>query len=294
MRMTGSTAPTALLLGLVVLAGPVMGATTYFVNVFENSSGTGPCAPASGQDLEQGGAPVSGSLLCGPLGGNISASAVSSTGHAGAALQLTPGSQTFSFSTFTTDVIFSTLNPNAPQDPISVALNLAVGGTMVVSVPADAEWLATADIAHTDFSYATTVDSGGAYCLNGCLRTVGFSSGGEVMSGLSDTVSGILTTPPLGNIPLNTPVLIAFTLELQGGGNANSLFKLDFPSGGPVFNLPDGITANAPDASLVNNTFAPAGTVPEPGSLILLGAGLTAVGGLTRRKSRRQDTKFTR
>ena len=289
MRLNRSAMPAAMLLGLMVLAGPVRGATIYFVNVVENSSGTGPCTPAGGQDMKQGSSPVIGSLVCGPVGGNINAGAVSSVGQAGAALQLTPGSQTFSIATFTTDVIFSTLNPNASQGPISVALNLAVGGTMVVSAPADASWSATAEIGHTDFSYVTSVDSGGTYCLNGCTRTMGFSSGGEVMSGLSDTVSGILTTPLVGNVALNTPFNISFTLQLQGVGNVNSQFLngLAFLSGGPVFNLPDGVTANDPDISLVNNVFTDTGTVPEPDSLILIGTGLVAVAGFTRRKSRR-------
>ena len=72
------------------------------------------------------------------------------------------------------------------------------------------------------------------------------------------------------------------------GGNAFSNFfdTVHFSTTGPVFNLPDGFTANSATGLIVNNQWA--GAVPEPGSIVLsiLGCmGLTVF----RRSRRRRD-----
>jgi len=58
------------------------------------------------------------------------------------------------------------------------------------------------------------------------------------------------------------------------------LHTLGFPSDRPVFNLPDGYTANAGDY-LVNNRFvaatAPPAAVPEPGTLTLVGMSIVGL-----------------
>ena len=57
---------------------------------------------------------------------------------------------------------------------------------------------------------------------------------------------------------------------------------LSFASSGPVFNLPDGVTVDIDDVNVANNHWTdpraggstPVPTVPEPATLLLVGAGL--------------------
>jgi hypothetical protein len=78
-------------------------------------------------------------------------------------------------------------------------------------------------------------------------------------------------------VPLNTPVSIGLDLAVDasaGDFNASgtSLFSdtFGFVTGGPLFNLPDGYTANSPTSFIVDNRFAPPGSaVPEPSTLVM-------------------------
>ncbi|MBI3838904.1 MAG: PEP-CTERM sorting domain-containing protein [Planctomycetia bacterium] len=54
-----------------------------------------------------------------------------------------------------------------------------------------------------------------------------------------------------------------------------------FPTSGPVFNLPDGFTANSPEGQIANNNF-----VPEPSTLALAAIGLGLVACYRRRTAR--------
>lgn len=72
------------------------------------------------------------------------------------------------------------------------------------------------------------------------------------------------------------------------GGRANFASSATFPKVGPVFDLPDGYTVDSVSAQIVDNRWIgdqPIG-VPEPGTLSLLAAGVTA--GMLGRKLRRR------
>jgi hypothetical protein len=55
-----------------------------------------------------------------------------------------------------------------------------------------------------------------------------------------------------------------------GLGSADLFQSVEFPIGSDVFNLPPGVTANAPDSFIFNNRYIPATAVPGP----VVGAGL--------------------
>jgi len=99
----------------------------------------------------------------------------------------------------------------------------------------------------------------------------------------------ILTTPFL-TVQTDTPITatLFFTLGINasarsavGSGEAGTSqitadfgSTLAFPVGAPVFDLPDGFTANSSDGLIVDNQFA----VPEPGASLLVGLGVAGLG----------------
>ena len=85
-------------------------------------------------------------------------------------------------------------------------------------------------------------------------------------------------------VPLDTAVLVQLRMEVgvssaATGSSGSAIFgnSLDFPIGSPLFNLPAGVTVNAPDSQVFDNVFAPAGPVPEPPRPWLLLAGGAAL-----------------
>jgi len=95
------------------------------------------------------------------------------------------------------------------------------------------------------------------------------------------------------HVALNSPVNLVVRLQAGAGASGPGSIALSdfsgsfkFPTNG-VFNLPDGVTANAGDY-LVNNRFidplAPAGGVPEPASWALMIAGFGLAGAALRKR----------
>jgi hypothetical protein len=76
-------------------------------------------------------------------------------------------------------------------------------------------------------------------------------------------------------VALDTPIPLGFQLDVSGigqnggSGSADLFQSVEFPIGSDVFNLPPGVTANAPDSFIFNNRYIPA-AVPGP----IAGAGL--------------------
>jgi hypothetical protein len=231
--------------------------------------------------------------------GSATATAISSGGHLGVATQyagnVTPGGGTANFAT---TVIFTSTNPNITTT--SLSLNLAISGLLSVgalstSGGANASWNASAELGSTIFSYGTSLDTSGGVNVNPVVRTLFFTSGGELITpSWSDQVQGILTTPTIAVVSLNTPIFIKISLDIEGFGNpggvqAGFLNSLDYPTGMGVFNLDDGVTANDPGTFLFNNLFLPpTAETPLPAAFPLFATGLGALGFLGWRRKRKQ------
>lgn len=111
-----------------------------------------------------------------------------------------------------------------------------------------------------------------------------------MLAGYTGGPAGLTT--PLMMLPVGTPFVLQLGLSTSADtdsrnsivgsrrqADASSLFDstLSFPLFGPVFNLPDGYTANSLSGLIVDNRWlglADPSPVPEPSSLALLLAGL--------------------
>lgn len=151
-------------------------------------------------------------------------------------------------------------------------------------------------------SYSSYSSFGFSVTLNGASQFSGSFSGNlyEDHSGYSDG-SGLLTGYAGGTaslttgewiIPTGVPLTLYFSLsgsssasgDYDSNGDASNDGNLWLPLATPLFNLPEGFTANSADGAIVNNYYT---AVPEPEHYFALaGAGL-AVFGLYRRARRR-------
>ena len=237
-------------------------------------------------DCNQGSSTSGASVECiRPLGRSM-ANGVASVGHVGVLASATTFTRSFAASAgaranFEDFVVFS----GSGLGLVPVTINLVINGQLVVPFSLDsvtAGVKAFASIGGTNVGKLTAINQGrGATCLTS-------SFGGLSCAGT--TVSGTLLSQSV-LVPLNTPVSIFFELEaLTAAANvgesafADFSHSLDFPLNGPVFNLPDGVTANSATSFIVDNRFTPpALAVPEPATVALMALGLAALVGLARR-----------
>jgi len=122
------------------------------------------------------------------------------------------------------------------------------------------------------------------------LETPGFvlPVGTAFSLGLSiSTTAGLtLSVPATCNVPPCTPTQVP---TASGDIEMNAIDTFGFPTDGPVFDLPDGFTANSASGLIVDNrwvipTSGPVSSVPEPASFLVFGAGLLGAGAVRRRR----------
>jgi len=158
---------------------------------------------------------------------------------------------------------------------------------------------------HASFLGGTVLN--GAGTLNSNNGSVPTFSGAGVLANFSG--DDVLTTDPF-TVTANTPFSLMFTLGIStsagnfdGGagnaaGNADFSHTLTFVDDRPVFDLPNGYTANSLEAGIVNNRFTPSDgstAVPEPSSILLWGIGglFVTIGWLWRRRGPTRSRALT-
>jgi hypothetical protein len=268
------------------LVGPAAAATLTVSagpgSAFATQSCDGPGGPFSGATTQ------SITRTCSRADvGSATGSAVASVGHLGATSTANShsdglGAGIGAQADFSDVVTFTSTNPLATEADVS--LNLLLDGIFAKGSGFDAASLELFVIVGGQFTkLAMRFDADGF--------TVGqndFSTSGS----LGPLTDAVLTTPTL-HVTLNSPMLLRLDLLVNTGVSGPSgssaadfggSFKL--PTSG-VFNLADGVTANAGDY-LVNNHFidplAVSGGVPEPAGWALMIAGFGLAGAMLRRR----------
>ena len=281
------------MLGLIVASSA---GATPFLSADVGHGGVGsnellPCSPPGGVFTSTG-APVSSHAVCGPTGfGEGSGSATASIGNLGAEARgrhFGNGSSigmsgTALYSDF---VVFS----GPGSDPVPVQMNLHFGGSVNSDIGGfasvtDRAFINGSTVGRDD----VRVESGVPSCPD-LFPHVHFSGLGPCVLTYNLTLQSSLIS-----VPQDTPIpfQLDLTVEAGGGGNGSSgtsLFSdtFGFIVGGPVFDLPDGFTADSPTSFISGNLFVPPGAVPavpEPSSMLLVTSGLGLLAMLRRRRA---------
>lgn len=178
------------------------------------------------------------------------------------------------------DLVF--VNLESPEDttPVAASLNFTLDGTFAFSgTVSDRAALNHASIRVRDYSAYGVIKETGFYGVYADPELGANTSG--IFAGLARTehFDGSFTTP---DRLFDVGVPQVFGIELTAAASANTslaegrmasadfLHTLGFVPGMPVFNLPDGYTANSADGRIVNNLFVPT-AIPEPHACAAVG-----------------------
>jgi hypothetical protein len=250
-----------------------------------SSNSIGGCDPLGGSGSSGGPGPISFHIFCSDTFGAASATGSADIGHAGAtavAATFDPFSGFISApgasGLYSDTVIFHATDPSAYPDGIPVSLNLAFAGTLTSTLEAGADVRALVQI------NGVTVSTLHETTNNGLDTSCDSSFFGGEGCAVPVTYSNV-TSQDADDVPLDTPVSLLFSVDVsagsQGAATAKALYgdSLDLPIGIDVFNLPEGVTANAPGSDIVNNRFLPPTTsVPEPSTWAMLLLGFAGLG----------------
>lgn len=283
----------------IAVLGLIVASSAGAVPFLQANSGEGgaggtelqPCFPAGGSFTSTG-APVSSHAVCGPTDfGTGSGLAIALIGNLGAEARgqhFGNGTSIFmaSGARYSDTVVFS-----GPGDaPVPVGMNLHFGGTLNSDIGG------FADVTVRAFINGSTVGRDDVRVENGVptcpdlFPNIHFSGLGPCVLTYNLTLQSSLIF-----VPQDVPINFELDLDVTAGGGGNgssgtSLFSntFGFVTSGPVFDLPEGFTANSPTSFIVNNRFLPAGpvaAVPEPSSMLLVISALGLLGMLRRRRA---------
>lgn len=150
--------------------------------------------------------------------------------------------------------------------PTAVSANTASAG-IGITVRVDGTLLTETPGSGSTGSWNVTTIAGGPVTLSAFNALVGWTE-----------PSGVVTTPSftvVAGTPFTLQIQLNATAQANGAqgetgfvaeGNSDFGHTLRFVSNGPVFNLPDGYTVNAPDAGIVDNRAPCASNCTQPES----------------------------